>query len=60
MNLQRKQKIATDLAAFLADREMSQADATRTIGVRPEYLVSILKPDSDYTYDAGKKQGIEN
>jgi DNA transposition AAA+ family ATPase len=57
MKLERKQQIARDLAAFLKDRDMSQADAQRAIGVRAEYLVTILKENSNFQYDAGNKQG---
>lgn len=54
MNKETKQAIATAVLNYMETTNASQADIARKTGVRKEYLVTILKEGSDFTYNAGK------
>ena len=59
MNKETKQAISQAVTNYIEEHNASQADVSRKTGVRKEYLVTILKKDSDFTYNAGRgKQGF--
>jgi type II secretory pathway predicted ATPase ExeA len=49
-----KIEIVNAATAYMELHKMSQADVSNKIGVRKEYLSIILKPESNFMYDAGK------
>lgn len=57
MDTLRKRQIIVELAAYMAARDLNQAEVSRTIGVSEEYLSEMLKPDSEFKYNAGKTTG---
>lgn len=54
MNKETKQAIASEVIQYMETTKASQADIARKTGVRKEYLVTILKTNSDFSYNAGK------
>lgn len=53
-----KIEIVNALTAYMAEHKMTQADVAVKTGVRKEYVSMILKPDSNFMYDAGGSQGF--
>jgi DNA transposition AAA+ family ATPase len=53
METNTKREIVEVLLTYMAEHSMSQADVSNKTGVRKEYISNILKPDSDFMYDAG-------
>ena len=49
-----KQLIAQKALEYMASHNLNNSDLSRLSDVRKEYLTSILKKDSQFTYDAGK------
>lgn len=52
-----KQQIAQKVSQYMADHELSQSEVSLKTGVRKEYLSTILKENSDFTYSAGNSKG---
>lgn len=53
-----KIEIVNALSAYMQEYNMTQADVSNKTGVRKEYVSMILKPDSNFMYDAGGSQGF--
>lgn len=58
MELTTKKEIVQALVNYMAEHNMSQADVSARSKVRKEYVSMILKPDSNFMYDAGGAQGF--
>lgn len=58
MTQETKQEIVQALLSYMEQHSMTQADIARKTGVRQEYLSTILKPNSNFMYDAGGKPGF--
>jgi hypothetical protein len=50
--------LVSALTAYMAEHKMSQSDVATKTKVRKEYVSMILKPDSNFMYDAGGTQGF--
>lgn len=53
MEYQVKKEIIEALVAYMELHKMTQADVSSKSGVRKEYMSILLKPDSNFMYDAG-------
>lgn len=53
-----KQEIVTALVNYMEEHNMNQADVATRSKVRKEYVSIILKPGSNFMYDAGGSQGF--
>lgn len=58
MDQSTKIEIVQALTSYMAEHKMSQADVAAKTGVRKEYLSLILKPESNFMYDAGGTKGF--
>ncbi|MGV9003989.1 AAA family ATPase [Flavobacterium sp.] len=53
-----KKEIVQALVNYMNEHKMSQADVAARSKVRKEYVSIIIKPDSNFMYDAGGSQGF--
>jgi DNA transposition AAA+ family ATPase len=53
-----KQEIVAALINYMDEHNMTQADVATRSKVRKEYISIMLKPDSNFMYDAGGSQGF--
>lgn len=59
MEFSTKSTIAQGVQKYMELHNLSQADIARLTGVNKEHLTTILKPDSQFTYNAGNgKAGL--
>lgn len=58
MELTTKKEIVKALVDYMAEHNMTQTDVAARSKVRKEYVSIILKPDSNFMYDAGGSQGF--
>ena len=54
MSLQEKQQIAEELRAFMSSRNLNNTEMSNISGVADEYIGEILKPGTEFKYNAGK------
>lgn len=53
-----KQQIVNAVIEYMKLHNLSQADVASKSGVRKEYINILIKPDSNFMYDAGNKKGF--